>query len=524
MTTGTTAPYRPAPRPGGDGFARSLRAEFTKFRTVRGWVIAVVAAALATVLLGVLFAVGNHSSCGQGPVEVACPVPPLGPGGEAVTDQFFFAHRPLAGDGAITVRVTSLTGIITYPPPDHDAIVPGVVPWAKAGVIIKQSTRQGSAYAAMMVTGAHGVRMQHDFTEDTAGMPGPVSATSPRWLRLTRSGGTLTGYESADGTRWTKVGTARLGAPGATVQVGLFTTSPGDLTVGENALSGDVAQMRFTQATAVFDHVDLQGAAPGGAWRGEDIGRDGQTQWEREHRAPGLVASGGTMTVTGSGDIAPSTDGQSVERTLGGGVAALIVVIVVGAMFVAAEYRRGLIRTTMIAEPRRGRVLAAKAVVIGTVTFAAGLAAAAVTVPICARILRANDTFVLPVSTLTGLRVVVGTAALLSLAAVLALALGALLRRGVAAVVGTMVALVLPYLLAAAAILPSGVSDLLMRITPAAAFSVQQTLPAYPQVTSLYAPVTGYFPLAPWAGLAVFCGYTALALGLAVVSLRRRDV
>ena len=34
---------------------------------------------------------------------------PLGPGGEAVTDSFYFVHRPLAGDGSITVRVTSLT-------------------------------------------------------------------------------------------------------------------------------------------------------------------------------------------------------------------------------------------------------------------------------------------------------------------------------------------------------------------------------------------------------------------------------
>ena len=43
-------------------------------------------------------------------------------------------------------------------------------------------------------------------------------------------------------------------------------------------------------------------------------------------------------------------------------------------MFITAEYRRGLIRTTLAASPRRGRVLAAKAIVIGAVTFAAGLA------------------------------------------------------------------------------------------------------------------------------------------------------
>ena len=30
----------------------------------------------------------------------------------------------------------------------------------------------------------------------------------------------------------------------------------------------------------------------------------------------------------------------------------------------------------------------------------------------------------------------------------------------------------------------------------------------YPQVIAHYAPSTGYFPLAWWAGLAVLCGYT----------------
>ena len=96
----------------------------------------------------------------------------------------------------------------------------------KAGIIIKQGTRQGSAYAAMMVTGSHGVRMQYDYTRDVAGLPGAVSAASPRWLRLTRSGDTITGYDSADGVNWVQVGTATLAGLPSTVQVGLFATSP----------------------------------------------------------------------------------------------------------------------------------------------------------------------------------------------------------------------------------------------------------------------------------------------------------
>jgi hypothetical protein len=151
-----------------------------------------------------------------------------------VTDSFYFVRQPLSGNGSITVRVTSLTGLYST----HGAteagggsatagMTPGVQPWSKAGIIVKASTRQGTAYAAMMVTGSHGVRMQWDFTHDVAGLTGKASAASPRWLRLTRSGDTVTGYDSADGVHWTRVGIATLAGLPSTAQAGLFAASPG---------------------------------------------------------------------------------------------------------------------------------------------------------------------------------------------------------------------------------------------------------------------------------------------------------
>src|SRR5262245_10101459 len=189
-----------------DGFAQLLNAQWIYFRTARGCVIGMLVAALVIVVLGLLAAAGIHYENPNGNVRTV----PVGPNGEAVTDRFYFMHQPLAGNGSITARVTSLTGIITCPPPNHDQIVPGVVPWAKIGVIVKESTKQGSAYAATMLTGSHGVRMQYNFIEDLAGRPGGASAEHPRWLRLTRLGDTLTGYESTDGTQWSEVGTAHL--------------------------------------------------------------------------------------------------------------------------------------------------------------------------------------------------------------------------------------------------------------------------------------------------------------------------
>jgi ABC-type transport system involved in multi-copper enzyme maturation permease subunit len=519
MTAGRVAPQRAAGRAGQAGFGLVLRAEWTKFRTVRGWVIGMIVAVLVTVLAGLLAALGTYSSC-RGPGGRGCPPVPVGPGGEPVTDRFSFAHQSLTGDGSITARVTALTGIITYPQSSANAIVRGVEPWAKAGIIIEPSTRQGSAYAAVMVTGRHGVRMQYNYTHDVAGPPGGVSAASPRWLRLTRSGDTLTGYESADGTHWATVGTATLAGLSSTVQAGLFVTSAGDVQVSHGAGGG--SQVHFTQATAVFDQVSLRGKASG-TWRGDAIGGGGHTDWERHHRPAGVEQSGGTFTVTGSGDIAPTVGGSGIERTLIGAFAGLIAVIVVAALFITAEYRRGLIRTTLAASPRRGRVLAAKAVVIGSVTFAAGLAATALAVPLGERILRANGSHIVPVTALTELRVMAGTAALLALAAVLVLAAGAMLRRSAAAVAAIIVAIVLPYILAVASVLPAAVSAWLLRLTPAAGFAIQQTLPHYPQVSSAYTPANGYYPLAPWAGFAVLCGYAALALTLAVVLLRKKD-
>jgi ABC-type transport system involved in multi-copper enzyme maturation permease subunit len=85
------------------------------------------------------------------------------------------------------------------------------------------------------------------------------------------------------------------------------------------------------------------------------------------------------------------------------------------------------------------------------------------------------------------------------------------------------VIVVLPYMLATAAVLSSGVSQWLLRITPAAAFAVQQSIPAYHQVDRAYTPLNGFYPLAPWVGFAVLCAWTAVALGVASYLLRRRD-
>ncbi|MBF9129407.1 hypothetical protein I0C86_10540 [Plantactinospora sp. S1510] len=495
-----------------------VRREWATFRSRRR-LVALTAATLVVILIGLLVGVVNRSVCSEGPIEVACPTDPVGPAGQTVSDQFYFAHQPLGEHGSITARMTAMTGTITYPPPDHDEIVPGLVPWAKAGVIVKDGTRQGSSYAALMVTGSHGVRMQHDYVHDTAGRPGGVSTSSPRWLRLTRAGNTITGEESTDGVRWTTVGTAHLPGLPRTVLVGLFATSPGDLTLRPTGLGGSIVESRFTQASAVFDNVALAGGGTGSRWSHGSVGEMGHTDWERYHRPPGFVESNGTATVTGSGDIAPlGMAGQhTVEDTLVGLAIGLVMLIVLATRFGSGRYRPD---STGAGAPG-SRVLAARAVVVGAVTFLTGLVAAGAVLPLGTAVLRANGTAVLAAPALTQVRVVVGVAALLAVAAVLALALGALFRRTWVAILVAISAVVLPYVLGGLPLLPDAVSEWLLRLTPAAGFAVQQTIREYPQVLGHYAPSAGYFPLPWWAGLAVLCGYAAVALRMGMIRARR---
>ncbi|HEY1177329.1 MAG TPA: ABC transporter permease subunit, partial [Phytomonospora sp.] len=438
------------------------------------------------------------------------PPVPVGPGGEPVADSFFFVHRSLTGDGGITVAVEELTTVLPAAP---GVLEPGVVPWSKAGLIIKRSTDQGASYAAIMLTGGHGVRMQHDFLHDTGAGPA-------RWLRLERSGDVVTGYASADGARWTEVGTARLDGLGATVHAGLFVASPP---------SAQGMGTRGSVSTGVFTGLDVQGDWGDGDWTGTQIGGESPTfAGYPPGTAGSFAASGGSVSVTGAGDIAPAVrdtlpTGGTLKDILTGAFAALIAIAVVAALFIAGEYRRRLVHVTLAASPGRGGVLAAKAIVVGTAAFAAGFAGTVVAAPLGEALARADGVHLFPVTTADGLRVALGTAALLAIAAVLALSVGAILRHAAGAVAVVVVLFVLPYVLVANPFTPASAADWLARVTPAAAFAVQQTLEPYAQAEGVYTPYNGYFPLEPWAGLAVLAAWAAVGLVSATALLRGRD-
>jgi hypothetical protein len=485
---------------GSDGFARLLLAELTRFLTVWAWKITLCAAAVLLVLGSVLSALVSH----QHKIDI-----PVGPDGTAVTDTYMLVHQALAGDGSLTVRVTSLSGVRATP----DA--PGLVPWAKAGIIFEPSTKPGTAYAAVMVTGSHGVRMQYNYTHDSPGIAGAAGPSSPRWLRLTRAGDAITGYDSTDGSHWTAIGTARLTGLPRVIQVGLFVTSPVYFAAGSSSASPSAA-------TATMDQVSARGDLPGRAWRADQVAGfypsvPSASTWQQH--------SADTFTIGGSGDIAPLVDGTVFSHWAGaalvnGTVAGLVVVIVLAALPGTAEYRRRRVRAAPAVSPHSGRALAARAVVAGSLVFAAGAIATAIAEVTTRRVLAANGNYLFPQSGLDLARVIIGTGLLLGLSAAFVVALGAMLRGRTATIVAGSVFLILPGILATSF---PGAVDWLMRLTPTAAFAIQATVPRSDLVTNAYTPYNGYFPIAPWAGLGVLAAYTAVAMGAAGWLLHRRQ-
>ncbi|MGI8562023.1 MAG: PQQ-binding-like beta-propeller repeat protein [Candidatus Dormibacter sp.] len=119
-------------------------------------------------------------------------------------DQFHYVWQQLPGDGSVSGRVVSQG--------NSD-------PWAKGGLMIRQSTDPASPYYAVFVTPGHGVVVQYRATQGGASAAaGPVAGAPPAYVRVTVAAGSFTAYTSADGVTWTAI-------PGSTVALGMTAPS-----------------------------------------------------------------------------------------------------------------------------------------------------------------------------------------------------------------------------------------------------------------------------------------------------------
>jgi regulation of enolase protein 1 (concanavalin A-like superfamily) len=147
-----------------------------------------------------------------------------GSGAYYTPDGFQYVSQTATGDCTVTARVATQANTAQY---------------AKAGVMIRESTSATSAFAEMIVTPASGADFQY---RATSGSPNSVAATgaAPAWVRVTRVGSTFTGYTSSDGTTWTQVGSTTL-------------TMASSVTLGLTQASGNYGSL----GNATFDNVSV---------------------------------------------------------------------------------------------------------------------------------------------------------------------------------------------------------------------------------------------------------------------------
>jgi regulation of enolase protein 1 (concanavalin A-like superfamily) len=168
-------------------------------------------------------------------------------------DQFHIASQSLTGDGSLSARVNGLMN---------------TDPWAKAGVMIRDSADPAAPFADVMGTPGYGVTFQWRLTPgappDNVSLP---SQTTPVWVQLVRAGDDFSAFYSSDGVTWTQLGATQTIAMNATVMAGPAVTSHND---------AGLAAATFTNVSLVAPSAPGWASAANGS-RGQVVSMDGTT-------------------------------------------------------------------------------------------------------------------------------------------------------------------------------------------------------------------------------------------------------
>jgi regulation of enolase protein 1 (concanavalin A-like superfamily) len=201
---------------------------------------------------------------------------------EGTTDQGFFTYWPISNSTNCTIIARVVSQTITFN-------------GATAGVMIRESTANNVRRGYMAAT--PGAGFEYHYRTAVAGTDAKVTTITakPLWVRVQRSGGVMSAFQSADGASWTQVGTTL------------------DLVFGPEVLAGlgVSAQAEGQLATATIDNVTLT-PGPLPVLLGRTIGFTA-TQGSDE-------LAGGVYTVTASADgfNGTSDDGHFVAAPVTG--------------------------------------------------------------------------------------------------------------------------------------------------------------------------------------------------------------
>ena len=215
------------------------------------------------------------------------------------------------------------------------------------------------------------------------------------------------------------------------------------------------------------------------------------------------AAAHGYAKFSVSGKLSWDPTGVSLD----GVAVASLAIAVLGVLCISSEYSSGMIRTSLIAVPKRGRVLAAKSLVFAVVTFVVGEATSFTAFFVGQALISGHA----PHAALGDpgvARSVAGAGLYLTALAVLSVAAGALLRHPAAIASIMAVLLVLPGIAQA---LPDSWRNPVTEFWPTQAGS---------QLTSVHHSA---HTLQPWPGFGVMCLFVAIVYAIAWTLLDRRD-
>jgi ABC-2 type transport system permease protein len=198
-----------------------------------------------------------------------------------------------------------------------------------------------------------------------------------------------------------------------------------------------------------------------------------------------------------------------VTTSLNGVIFAVVAFGVLGVLVTGGEYSTGMIRSSLTAVPRRLPVLWGKVAVFAGSIFSVSLVASFISFFLGQALLSGHYLGV-PVTAHDALRSVIGAALYVTVAGLIGLALGVLLRSTAAGITTfAAVFFVIPLL---AMLLPASISDHLAPYLPSnagdAIWGGAATVPN---------------ALSPWTGFALLCGYAAILIGAGAWRLRRSD-
>lgn len=190
-------------------------------------------------------------------------------------------------------------------------------------------------------------------------------------------------------------------------------------------------------------------------------------------------------------------------------IVAQLAIGVLGVLVMSAEYATGTIQPSVVAAPRRGRLLAAKASVLSAVAVLLGQVIGFASFLLGQAMIAGAGVQHATLGQPGVLRAVIGSGLYLTAIGVLGLALGAVLRS-TAGAIGTLVTVTLVVRLVAQT-LPESWREWMSRYWPTAAGeSIVQVVPV---------PGT----LGPWQGFAVLCGFVAAVCAAGYTVFRTRD-